>query len=164
MQNENKTPVEVIEYYKNMIFIPSPKGNIYFECNRTMDALEWGCIPVSIKFLGEDCYKYLYGDHPFIIGDKWSDVAQQMKDLINNPKKLRLKQIEVFNWYQNFKKELADDISYIVNGEFKKIKGVQFAYQRRVKKNIWLRWRFFKHFTLSVYWKRIIGQTPVSKQ
>ncbi|MGJ1248430.1 hypothetical protein [Sphingobacterium sp. UBA7038] len=154
MDPDNKTPEDVISYYKNSIFVPSPAGNIYFECNRTMDALEWGCIPVSIKFLGEDCYKYLYGDHPFIVGENWEDVARQMNELLSDPIKLKEKQRTVNTWYTNFKSQLAEDVEAIVTGNFNKISGKQFLYQRKSKNNWKLRWRFFKYFTCSVYWKR----------
>ncbi len=156
MDKENKTPAEVIEYYKNTLFIPSPAGNIYFECNRTMDALEWGCIPVSIRFLGEDCYRFLYGDHPFIIADSWKEAALKMKELIDDPIKLKIKQQQVWNWYRLFKEELKDDIFRIIEGKTQELKGKQFVYQRMAKKKWKLRWSFFKHFTLNVYFERLI--------
>ena len=159
MDPENKMPKDVIEYYKESIFIPSPAGNTYFECNRTLDAMEWGCIPVTTHFLGEDCYKYVYGDHPFIVGKDWSDAASKMKAILSDKEALKLKQKEVWNWYQQFKKELSADVANILNGEFEKVQGKQFRYQRASRHNWKLRWRFFIHFTLSVYWKRIIGKT-----
>lgn len=161
MDKDNKTPAQVIEYYKNTLFIPSPKGNIYFECNRTMDALEWGCIPVSIKFLGEDCYKYLYGDHPFIIADTWAEVALQIQELINDPIKLKNKQREVWNWYQQFKEELTRDVHRIIEGKQHALEGKQFFYQKVARKNWKIRWAFFLNFTLKVYFNRLTKKTEL---
>lgn len=164
MDPENKTPEQVIEFYKKMIFIPSPVGNIYFECNRTLDALEWGGIPVTTKFLGEDCYRYIYGDHPFIVGENWKDAATQMEELMSDPDRLLQKQIEVREWYLQFKEQLANDVFKIVSGKFDQLEGKQFYYQKLARKNSKLKWRFFKHFTLEVYLNRILGRVPNSKK
>lgn len=157
-----KTTSDLIDIYKNTVFAPTPFGNVNFECFRTMESLEWGCIPVSIEFLGEDCYKYIYGDHPFIIGKDWQDAADKMKLLLEDPIALREKQLEVWQWYTGFKKELAQDVAHIVNGQPEKVRGKQFQYQRQASSNRKLKWRFFKHFTLSVYWDRLLGKAKKS--
>ncbi|MFT4202932.1 MAG: hypothetical protein QM610_03375 [Chitinophagaceae bacterium] len=159
-----KTTEELVAYYKNAVFAPSPFGNINHECFRTMEALEWGCIPVTTYFLGEDCYRYIYGDHPFLVGKDWKDAADQMKQLLADRDTLQKKQKEVWDWYQNFKKELQADIAHVLDGDFDKVTGRQFRYQRQSRNEWKLRWRFFRHFTLDVYWKRILGKVIKSKE
>lgn len=158
-----KTTEDLIEIYKRSIFAPTPFGNINYECFRTMESLEWGCIPVTTEFLGEDCYKYVYGDHPFIVGKDWADVAKQVKNLVDDPRKMKIKQEEVWQWYRLFKEELQEDVSNIVEGKFDAIRGKQFTYQKEARNSRKLRWRFFKHFTLKVYWKRLVGRAIKSK-
>lgn len=160
--NTQKTKPELIEIYKNTIFAPSPLGNHNFECFRTMEVLEYGCIPIIPKFLGYDPYKYLFGDHPLIIVDDWEEAASIVKRYLSNPDALTQKQIEVWNWYQAFKKQLGNDVSHILNGEFDLVKGKQFQYQKEVHKDYALRWKYFKHFALNIYIKRFLGKTVKS--
>ncbi|HFT1527991.1 TPA: hypothetical protein ACHWKK_001943 [Providencia stuartii] len=155
MSNDILSSAETIEIYKKTIFIPSPFGNINFECFRTMEALEWGCIPVTTMFLGRDCYKYIYGDHPFIVGKNWLDCANQITYLIKNPKLLEEKQKLVNVWYKEFRNNLASDVKAILSGELDKVKGKQFLYQHELRKDYYFKLRFFFKFYLAQNIKRI---------
>lgn len=148
MSNDIITPSNLIDIYKKTIFIPSPFGNINFECFRTMEALEWGCIPVTTMFLGRDCYKYIYGDHPFIVGSDWQDCANQISILINNPKLLEQKQIQVKTWYNDFRKNLSLDVESILSGRLKDIKGKQFSYQKELNNDLYFKLKFNLKFKI----------------
>lgn len=155
MSNDTLTSNETIEIYKKIIFIPSPFGNINFECFRTMEALEWGCIPVTTMFLGRDCYRYIYGDHPFIVGKDWEDCASQVTNLINNPRLLKEKQRQVKIWYDNFRTTLALDIEAILSDKPENINSQQFQYQRELRKDYYFKLRFFFKFYLAQNIKRV---------
>jgi hypothetical protein len=153
---DKKGPKEIAEYYKRSVFIPNPFGNIHFDCFRAMEGLEYGCIPVCVKFHGFETYKYIFGNHPFIIGKNWEAAAQKMQALMNDPVALRKKQTEVWEWYQKFKEDLSSDIKKIVEGNTKNLAGKQFYYQSKAKFNIPLRLMFFYIFTVRVYFNRFI--------
>ena len=153
---DQKGPKEISEYYKKTIFLPNPFGNIHFDCFRTMEGLEYGCIPVCVKFHGFDAYKYLYGDHPFIIEKNWELATKKMQELINNPDALQKKQLEVWAWYQKFKDDLSNDVKKILHGDTQNLVSKQFYYQRKAKYNILLRLTFFYIFTFRVYFNRFI--------
>ncbi|QES89189.1 hypothetical protein [Rhizosphaericola mali] len=161
--SDMKSTEELIEIYKKSIFAPTPFGNINYECFRTMESLEWGCIPVTTAFLGIDAYKYVYGDHPFIVGEDWKDAVAKMAVLLADESALIRKQKEVWDWYRAFKKELQEDVLKIISGHSSKVTGKQFQYQKESRRDLKLRWRFFKHFTLNVYWKRILGKAKRSQ-
>ncbi|RZF61679.1 glycosyltransferase family 47 protein [Sphingobacterium corticibacterium] len=158
-----KTTSELIEVYKSSVFAPSPFGNINFECFRTMEALEWGCIPVTVKFLGEDCHKYIFGAHPFIVADNWDAAAEVVRSYLLNPDALYKKQKEVFEWYQKFKDSLARDVNKIVQEEFEGLEGTQFDYQKRLKYNYKLKWKFTKHFMLKWYFQIFFDKIKMIK-
>jgi len=101
--NGSHSKDEMKELYQNTVFIPCPKGNINVECYRTYDALEHGCIPIVKKYDGEEYYRNVCGNHPFIVVNDWNDFNPKDID-INN------KQEEVYNWYIQFKKELKEDV------------------------------------------------------
>ena len=157
-----KTMPELIEIYKNTIFAPSPLGNNNFECFRTMEVLEYGCIPIIPKFLDYDPYKYLFGDHPLIVVDDWQQAADIVKEYLKDPIALKKKSEEVAQWYLAFKQRLGRDVKRILAGDFDNLEGEQFAYQKDSHHDLGLRWKYFKYFTLRVYWKRLMGKATPS--
>jgi hypothetical protein len=155
---------DVIEIYKKTIFIPCPFGSVNPDSFRIMEALEWGCIPVVVKYYGIDYYKYIYGDHPFIIADDWHSASQQMKELLSDREALQRKFEQINDWYLEYKKNLAEDIKTIVlNRKNSKIRSQlvssQFAYQ--VAKFDWatyfIFWKnfHFKKNKLNIFYRKI---------
>lgn len=123
---------DMAEVYRRSIFAPCPFGNRNPDSFRIMEALEYGCIPVSISFLGEDYFKYIFGDHPFLIASTWSDALKEMNYLLDHPTLLRERQLRVWNWYQNFKEDLSHDIADIVAGKNSiELRSKQFFYQKQ---------------------------------
>ncbi|WP_447643064.1 MULTISPECIES: hypothetical protein [Chitinophagaceae] len=156
-----KTMPELIEIYKHTIFAPSPLGNNNFECFRTMEVLEYGCIPIIPRFLGYDPYKYLFGDHPLVVVDNWEEGATIVKEYLENPVALKQKSKEVSEWYRLYKERLARDVARIISGDIAHLESEQFVYQQQAHKDLGLRWKYFRHFALRVYWKRLTGKiTP----
>ncbi|MBF7696388.1 glycosyltransferase family 47 protein [Acinetobacter rathckeae] len=146
LSNDSLSTHQLIDIYKNSIFALCPLGNINFECFRTMEALEYGCIPVTTEFLGRDCYKYIYGDHPFIVAKDWADAKNQVLILLTDQDALIKKQQEVWDWYTKFKIELSNDLYNIVNNDINNVKGKQFLYQKEVKSDFLFKLKFINHF------------------
>lgn len=138
-----------IELYEKTIFVPCPFGNVNPDSFRIMEALEWGCIPVCVKLNGIDYYKFVYGDHPFILGDDWQDASNQMLYLLNNKELLHRRQTELNLWYETFKANLATDVASIIRAESHPVDTLlspQFAYQRLGKNKYFVRFLFALHF------------------
>lgn len=104
----------VIEVYKKTIFVPCPMGWINPDSFRINEALEWGCIPIVKRYNGEDYYKYVYGDHPFILVNEWSDACDIVNNLCLDMVKLEQIRKETYDWYDRFKLKLQQNIRRIV--------------------------------------------------
>ena len=118
--------------YSSSMFALCPFGNRNPDSFRIMEALEWGCIPVTLKFLGgEDYFRYIYGDHPFIVAKSWKDACGLVEELLRDPDELSRRQHAAMQWYQNFKADLAEDVSQILSQpkQARMLKSKQFAYQ-----------------------------------
>jgi hypothetical protein len=134
------------DIYKQSVFIPCPFGNINPDSFRIMESLEYGCIPVCIKFKGIDYYKYVYGDHPFIIGNTWQECLESMNHYLNNSELLLKKQLEIRNWYSRFIHNLSDDIASIVAHNKTELKSIQFTYQKKAGFDLLLKVKFYIEF------------------
>ena len=89
--------------YGRSVFAPCPFGWINPDTFRIMEALECGAIPVCVKLSGVDYYRYVYGDHPLVVGDDWIDAARQMLDLMRDKGRLSDRQRRVWDWYGRFR-------------------------------------------------------------
>jgi len=137
---------EVKQLYLDTAFAPCPFGSVHADTIRVMEVLEWGCIPVVVHFLGNDYYKYIYGDHPFIVGKNWDDAAQKAAEIFENKMLLKKKQTETATWYEKFKEDLTDDVVSIVSGRFNNLKSSQFKYQNAGRKDMIMKLRYYYHF------------------
>ncbi len=146
----------MIELYGSTNFVPCPSGNINPDTFRVMECLECGCIPVIVTFYRIDYFKYIYGDHPFIIGKNWKDVASKIQFYMNNPKKMEEKRNDVALWYENYKISLKSDIRRILTGaSIDELESRQFYYQKYAKKSLYIRLIFWFHFRF-VFMTRIL--------
>jgi len=94
-----------------------------------MECLEYGGIPVCIKFKSVDYYKFIYGAHPFIIGNSWQECLEAINSYIEDTQLLKEKQLQVKNWYKGFIENLTDDIENLVlSNIIPNLKSVQFEY------------------------------------
>tara|TARA_Y100000816_G_scaffold290687_1_gene279998 strand:- start:4690 stop:5712 length:1023 start_codon:yes stop_codon:yes gene_type:complete len=148
MSEDALQPAEIKNIYKNTIFAPCPDGYVNPDTFRIMEVLESGCIPIVKKFNSIDYFKYVYGDHPFIVVNKWNDVNKVIKKYINDKELLNNKQNEIVLWYQAYKKNLKIDIQDIIKNNITQPASVQFKYQKKARFNVMLRLRFLKWFRL----------------
>lgn len=115
-----------------------------------MEALEFGAIPVCLRFMGVDNYRYVFGDHPFLLADDWASAADSMRDLIGDRHAITARQADVRAWYRTFKQDLAQDVRAIIEGRPDDVKSRQFRYQREGQKNTLLKHVFELHFGRSL--------------
>ncbi|MBU3635353.1 hypothetical protein ICN35_07775 [Polynucleobacter sp. es-GGE-1] len=104
---------------EDSIFAPCPSGNNP-ETIRLYDALELGCIPISLPhdFLVSKAALASHGSVPFPLLESWSELPQfliEMKEkLISNPNEILELQQRCIEWWLNFKigmqKKIADCI------------------------------------------------------
>lgn len=117
--------------YRRSLFSPCPFGNRNPDSFRLMETLEHGCIPVVLRFLDHDYFRYVMGDHPFIVERTWSAAAERMHALLRDPPLLRDKQEQVAAWYHSFKNDLAADVRDILSGmPREKLRSAQFHLQQ----------------------------------
>ena len=121
-------------------------GSYNPESFRIMEALELGTLPILISQFNSEYFKYIYGDHPLIIINKWSDISLKVTKLIEDPELLKDKLLETEEWYSKFKNNLLHDIETIVLNKNTPLKSEQFAFQRKAKFNLISRFMYFKFF------------------
>lgn len=141
------TGAEVQSLYKRAHFVPCPFGNVNPDSFRVMEALESGAIPMVLLFHGVDYFRFIYGDHPFLVGSSWEELASQMAELLKNPQKLFEAHCNVRTWYRHYNTNLRSDVRALVAGGAAKLAGEQWALQRRARFNPRVRFLFWWHFT-----------------
>lgn len=139
------TDKEVQEVYLDSAFALVPFGSIHADTMRVMEVLEWGCIPVVIKYMYEDYYKYIYGDHPFIVANNWDDARKIVENLWYDKVALLKKQEEVSVWYMEYKKNLQADIRDILCDK-RPSRCKQWKYQKIGRINLWMLLTWYYHF------------------
>ncbi|GAC1612919.1 MAG: hypothetical protein NVS3B27_08970 [Novosphingobium sp.] len=146
MSADGLSPAMVIELYRQTIFVPCPFGNTHPDSLRISEALEWGCLPVTVKFMGTDYFRAIFGDHPFIVGNDWADAASQMRAMLEDRPALAELQARTAAWYRTFKENLVLDLADILDGRTASLRSPQWAYQRAAQKNPGLRATYALHF------------------
>lgn len=156
---------QLVDLYRRSAFIPCPFGNINPDSFRIMESLECGCIPVCIRTGGIDYYKYIYGEHPFVIGDSWQHCARLMQDLWASPDLLKKRQESVSRWYESFLDLLATDVASILGGVDTPLISPQFRLQREGHMNVAMRaaflWRFGR-YNLKRRYRRFVDTVKAS--
>lgn len=137
--------LDVQHIYLDSAFALVPFGSIHADTMRIMEVLEWGCIPVVIDYLRGDYYKYIYGDHPFVIAKNWNDARKKVLAIWNDKIALKTKQKEVFDWYIQYKIDLKADITDILNGR-KPMRCKQWKYQKCGRFNLKMLLIWYYHF------------------
>ena len=104
---------------EDSIFAPCPSGNNP-ETTRLYDALELGCIPISLShdFLISKDALASFGPVPFPLLGSWSELPQFLREMkakaISNPNEILELQQRCIEWWLNFKtgmqKKIADHI------------------------------------------------------
>ncbi len=139
---------ELSDIYSNSYFAPCPFGYISPDTFRIMETLESGCIPIVKKLYMIDYFKIIFGDHPFVVVNKWKNIGKVISDYQSNPEELHNKQKEVWEWYSKFKQSLSSDIEIIIKDKNSKLESVQFNYQKQKIYNFFRRFIFFYWFKL----------------
>jgi len=104
---------EMSRILSSTTFIPCPNGFVHPETYRLYEALECGCIPIV-----ENTYQYyerLFPSNPFLKVDKWVE-AKSIIGKWNNDK-IKQKQKECDQWWQDYKDELKKIIRAKISNE-----------------------------------------------
>lgn len=139
------TDRDVQKLYLDTAFALVPFGSVHADTMRIMEVLEWGCIPVVVKFLGCDYFKFVFGNHPFIVGKDWTHCQEQIDALWADKQALNRKLESVATWYSHYKKDLQADVTDIICGN-KPTRGSQWRYQRWGRVNPWILASWYYHF------------------
>jgi Exostosin family len=101
---------------EDSIFAPCPSGNNP-ETIRLYDALELGCIPISLShefLLSKDALASI-GPVPFPILGSWAELPQFLGDMkakaLSNPNEILELQLHCINWWSDFKIAIQKRIS-----------------------------------------------------
>lgn len=137
---------EVAALLADSHFILCPFGSLSPDTWRVMEALEAGAIPVSIEMEGVDYFKYIFGDHPFIVSRSWEEAANEVVAWLENPAALRKKQDDIRAWYRSFTQKLSDDVLGLLFQNRTIFASEQFKYQQRARWSVKVRWAFWKRF------------------
>lgn len=106
---------------EDSVFAPCPAGNSP-ETIRLYDALEMGCIPVSLEheFLLSSHALGEFGAPPFVILDSWYEfpafLERMKKKMISNPKEIQQMQDDCITWWANYKIGIAQKIMQSMEG------------------------------------------------
>lgn len=116
------------EEYKKMMhqsqFALSPQGQVNNDSFRTYEALEAGCIPITManspmfKVVPSYWHAIFLGDKdlPFIIEDTWEDALEKVKEIHsqNRGDEIQTKCIEFWaRWKQNWRNEFAHRVQLL---------------------------------------------------
>ena len=148
MSNSSIPSMKAKEIYMDSWFAPCPFGFINPDTFRIMEVLEAGCVPIVQKMPFIDYYKYIFGDHPFIVVKNWKEINKIISNYTSNPDSLESKQKEVFDWYKNFKIELSKDTENILLNNSDNLDSKQFSYQKQIGLNVVRNFIFFYWFNL----------------
>lgn len=148
MSNSSIPSMKAKEIYMDSWFAPCPFGYINPDTFRIMEVLEAGCVPIVQKMPFIDYYKYIFGDHPFIVVKNWKEINKIISNYTSNPDSLESKQKEVFDWYKNFKIELSKDTENILLNNSDNLDSKQFSYQKQIGLNVVRNFIFFYWFNL----------------
>ncbi len=86
------------------VFAPCPRGYWNLDSFRVYEALEAGCIPIVEK-QPLDYFSLLFGNHPFLVVNSWSEAPGLILDLFQDPFQLEKRRQECYDWWVNLKKE-----------------------------------------------------------
>lgn len=124
-------PEEVRQVYAESNFVLCPQGNAHIDSFRVMEALQAGSVPVTVKFLGRDFFRYTFGNHPFVVADDWQHAAIIMKHFDKHPDEATVLRAQTRLWYQDYLSRLSQDLALIAQGaRLRRLGGEMFRIQR----------------------------------
>lgn len=137
---------EVARLLVDSHFVLCPFGSLSPDTWRVMEALEAGAIPVCIEMRGIDYFKFIFGDHPFIVSGSWDEAAHEVGILMENPEALSAKHAEIVAWYRGFTHRMSQDLLAILFRHRAVLVSEQFKYQQRARWDMKVRAAFWMHF------------------
>lgn len=124
-------PEQVRQVYADSNFVLCPQGNAHIDSFRVMETLQAGSVPVTVKFLGRDFFRYTFGNHPFVVADDWKHAAKIMKHFDNYPGEAIVLRARTRLWYQDYLARLSQDLALIAQGApLKHLRGEMFRMQK----------------------------------
>lgn len=108
-------PAEVVaQAFDKSVFVPCPRGNINPETFRVMEALERGAIPVVTTFYGLDPYRWVFGEHPFVIAHSWRRSVRKCRKILGDATVRDRKLEEIRLWYRQYASDVAEGVAEAV--------------------------------------------------
>lgn len=124
-------PEEVRQVYADSNFVLCPQGNAHIDSFRVMETLQAGSVPMTVKFLGRDFFRYTFGNHPFVVADDWQHAARIMKHFDGHPDEAILLRARTRLWYQDYLTRLSQDLALIAQGApLRQLRGEMFRIQK----------------------------------
>lgn len=102
---------DVINIYKDTLFVPCPMGNINIETLRLYECLEWGCIPIIKIYNNENYYENIFGKNPIPVIYNWEDLNNTINELKDISDYLI---ININSWYKNHLEKISKKVSDII--------------------------------------------------
>ena len=148
MDKNSLSVSEQQEIYKKTLFAPCPFGFANPDTFRIMEVLESGCIPIVKKFYFIDYYKFVFGDHPFLIVDEWSQAPGLIRKYLKDENLLNEKIDEINTWYKSFKLNLSNDVNNVIQNVNSNFLSEQKSYQDSGRNSVLVFLSFFYYFGL----------------
>lgn len=141
-------PQEMFDAYCGSHFVLVPFGNKSPDSFRTMEALKAGSIPVTVLFKGLDHNRFVYGNHPFVVGQNWADARAKVERILADPLALESYHHAVQSWFTEYASELRIDVQRILQGESRRgLSSPQFRLQRLASLNILIQFKYLNHYS-----------------
>jgi hypothetical protein len=112
-ERDPQAPLTVQRYAQllaDTVFAPCPAGWENLDTFRVCEALEAGCIPVVERRPSFDYFRHLFGSHPMISVESWSNAPQRIADLRRNGGELEKRRVACQEWWQDYKLSLVGSI------------------------------------------------------
>lgn len=124
--NENTSPENMFNVYKNSVFVLNGRGNVSINCFRVYEAALAGAIPVIVGDWDAELKEtFNLGSHddivshsnipPFIYENNWDAAVTRCKTLLNDPDALEEMQVKVLIWWNNIVKDMQTQIRETLN-------------------------------------------------
>ena len=112
----SKDSLGTSEYYNilaNTKFLPIPHGYYHPETYRLYEALESGCIPII-----ENPHKFFdkfYPNNPLLKIELWKESPALINSYLKDKNKISNLSDKIFNWWDEYKKNLQNNFNEIIN-------------------------------------------------
>jgi hypothetical protein len=110
----NPTPPLAIADYaalmSDTVFAPCPAGWQNLDSFRVCEALEAGCIPIVERRASYDYFRHLFGEHPMLTVNEWSEAPAAIAQLQADPDALEQRRFACETWWQDHKRATAQRV------------------------------------------------------